>query len=657
METHTRSPHTLVPSSDALEAAFRFSGRVTSDLVAIVDRATRVLFVNGVSERALGAVPEACLGTPLFDFVHPDDRRACTKAFEDWLAGDGSAPLLVETRTVGCAGATCHLNWTVAPHLDRGGRVECFLVHGRDVTAQVLSDERVQESELRHRAVLSGMLDPVVTIDAFGTVVEVSRSVLEVFGYRPEELVGRNVSVLMTEPHASQHDAYLERYRRTGSTWILNTTRRFEVRRKDGTVIPCELSVSRVDVPGEAEPLFVGSFRDISARVRVEQALAESAARVRAIFDQEFEFVGLLSRDGTLLEINASALRSTGAAREEIVGRPFWETPFWDAGPGSGTDLRVRIREAIAAAAAGEFVRFEVERLNRSGQKRWTDFSLKPVRDERGEVVFLLPEGRDITPVKASHARELAIQEALAAIGESASILAHEIKNPLTAVNLALRAVADKLGEDQRVVLEDLASRLQKLESTMRRTLSFTKPLVLERAPCDLAALVREVRAALAPELARSRVELELDSPPDLPRVHADRGRLEEVLVNLVRNACQALVTGGRVRVRVEREGEANLLVLVEDDGPGIAPALREDLFKPFVTTRQGGTGLGLAIARKIVREHGGEIGVRDGALGGACFWIRLPRGDAGERESGSIESRRVNDPGERANRVTPDPG
>ncbi len=608
-----------------MDAAFRFYGQVTSDLITVNDRSGHLLFVNGVAERVFGCSPADCLGLPLFDFIHPDDRQASRTAYESWLAKDGTSSFLMENRTVSSAGVVCHLNWTVAPYRDASGHVKCFISHGRDVTAQVLSAERVQKSESRHRAVLIGMLDPVVTIDSRGKVLEVSRSVLEVFGYRPEELVGRNVSVLMTEPHAGQHDEYLERYQRTGNTWILNNTRRFDVRRQDGAIIQCELSVSRVDVPGEAEPLFVGSFRDISARARAERALAESEARMRAIFDQEFQLVGLLSRDGTLLEINTSALHSIGAAREQVIGRPFWDTPWWRSLP----DGRERVQQAIASAVAGEFVRFEVERMDKDGRSRWTDFSLKAVRDEHGEVQFLLPEGRDITPLKTSHARELAIQEALAAIGESASILAHEIKNPLTAVNLALRAVADKLGADQRTVLEDLASRLEKLERTMRRTLSFTRPLVLERVLCDVPALVREVRDLLAPELSAARVVLELDCAGELPALRVDRGLLEEVLLNLVRNAREALKAGGRVRISVQREDEAHLGIQVEDDGPGIAPSLRDELFKPFVTSKQGGTGLGLAIARKIIRDHGGEIGVRAGTLGGACFWIRLPLAQA----------------------------
>ena len=139
-----------------------------------------------------------------------------------------------------------------------------------------------------------------------------------------------------------------------------------------------------MDVPGESEPYFVGSFRDITVRARAERALAESEARMRAIFDQEFQLVGLLARDGTVLEINTSALQSIGVTREQVVGRPFWETPWWNSLP----DCRERVQQAIAAAVAGEFVRFEVEYQDREGRSHWTDFSLKAVRDERGEVQF-----------------------------------------------------------------------------------------------------------------------------------------------------------------------------------------------------------------------------------------------------------------------------
>ncbi len=609
------------PSPHDVDAAFRFFGRVTSDLITIFDRSGAILFANSAAGRVLGCAPEVCIGEQLFDFVHVDERKAARSAFERWSATRGEALLLIETRVICRVGELRHLHWTVAPLREGEAAADAFIAHARDVTALVQAAERLRKSEVRHRATLTGMLDPILTIDAHGIVQEASHSVEPVFGYRPEELIGGNIAVLMVEPHATLHDSYLEHYRRTGQTNILGRTRQFSVRRKDGAVIECELSVSRVDVPGQSEPVFVGSFRDVSARLRAEQALAESEARMRAIFDQEYEFVGLLGCDGTLLEINHSALRGIGATREELIGQAFWETPWWNGRPVHAE----RVRQAVLAAAAGRFVRFELEFVGHEGQTRWVDFSLKPVHDADGTVQFLLPEGRDITRLKSAHARELAMQDALAQIGESASLLAHEIKNPITAVNLALRAVADKLGEDQKSVLEDLSSRLAKLEKTMRRTLSFARPLRLQREACALDALLAQVVRTLQPELEAARVAVEVVCARDLPSVPADRGLLEEVLINLVQNARQALPQGGRVRLSAQREGRAHARLTVEDDGPGIAPSVRAELFKPFVTSRAGGTGLGLAIARKVVREHGGEIGVTDGALGGACFWLRLP--------------------------------
>lgn len=122
-------------------------------------------------------------------------------------------------------------------------------------------------------AVLASTLDPLVTIDSYGVILAASDSVERVFGWRPEELVGRNVSVLTPEPHRTQHDTYLANYRRTLKTNILGRTREFEAARKDGTRFPIELSVARADVPGQSLPLFVGAIRDISERKTTEREL------------------------------------------------------------------------------------------------------------------------------------------------------------------------------------------------------------------------------------------------------------------------------------------------------------------------------------------------------------------------------------------------
>jgi len=585
------------PPWDRAEAFRSFVDR-NDDLMAVITTEGSFVYVNQAVERILGLGREECLGRSCLDFVHEDDRARTAEALERWCRSGGQSSFTFQNRQVGWNGQGRSLLWTVTPCLDGQGRVIHLALCGRDIGPLLRIEQDLAQREARTRALLAGMLDPVVTIDAWGTIQDVSHSVCTVFGYEPRDLLGRNVKLLMTSPHQEAHDGYLEHYRRTGQTGILNRTREFEVRCKDGTALTCELSVSRVEIPGSSEPLFIGSFRDVTARLRAERELAESESRFRAIFDQEFQFVGLMRPDGTLLEVNEAALQAAGIRRDEAVGRAFWDTAWWNT-----TDTsRARVRTAVAAAARGEFVRFEVNHRLPTGETIAVDFSVKPIRDHEGHVLT-----------------------ALAAIGESASILAHEIKNPITAINVALKAVADQLGEDQQVILSDLVERLQKVERTMRRTLSFARPLVLKRQRVAAGELLESALSTLRPELNAARIRCELRLAPDLAPLDVDPGLIEEALGNLIKNAREALEPGGQLRLTASAGGERRGVLVVEDDGPGIPASFRANLFKPFHTTKARGTGIGLALTRKIVLEHGGRISVDRGELGGARFTIELP--------------------------------
>jgi two-component system, LuxR family, sensor kinase FixL len=470
------------------------------------------------------------------------------------------------------------------------------------------------------RTVLSSMLDPLVAIDVQGSILAASDSVERVLGWKPAELLGQNVNVLIPPPHGPNHDEYLAQHRKTGKTSILNRTRQFDVRRKDGSLLVCDLSVARgVLLDGSA--VFIGTFRDVTERKQAEEALRESERRFHALFDQAFQFLGLLKPDGTILEINHTALDATGVERKDVLGLRFSEGPWWS----QSKPMQQRIEDAVQRAARGEFVRFEVEVRGRGERLIDVDFSLKPVKDEAGRVVLLIPEGRDISPIKHAQRQETAMLRALAAIGEQAAVLAHEIKNPITAVNLALRAVADQIGEDQQAILEDLVSRMRRLEELMRRTLSFAKPLELRREVIDARELIVATIAHVGGELAKGGAEARAIQAKKRVEFAGDAHHIEEVLSNLIRNAVEAKGIGAHITLTAEGEGSSWVRILVDDDGPGVPRELRPNLFRPFTTTKRKGTGLGLAICKKIVEEHGGTITIEDAPTGGARFVLRFP--------------------------------
>ncbi|TDJ71806.1 MAG: PAS domain S-box protein [Planctomycetota bacterium] len=592
----------------------------TDDLMTVVDEQARFVYVNPVAERVFGLSAEECRGRSAFDFVHPDDQGETRAAFAGWLRAGGKGAFTFENRQVSQTGEVRYFAWTVTRQEASGSGPMLLTSCAHDITDLRRIQQELIRSECRLSALLGGMLDAVITIDSTGIIQSASDSVKGMFGYEVDELLGGNVDVLMPEPHRSNHDAYMRRYRETGETWILGRTREFEVLRKCGSAITCEISISRVDIPGEEEPLFCGSFRDVTARRVAEKALAASEQRFRAIFEQEYQLVVLLGPDGTVRDVNQAAALMAGASRKEIVGKPFWDSPPWSRSQAA----RAQLREWVEQAGRGEVVREEVD-FKTGTEVKTIDFSLKPIQDEEGETILLIAEGREITYLKQAQRRETAMLRALASIGESAAVLAHEIKNPITAVNMALRAVAAQLGEEDQAVLKELVGSMERLQGMMKRTLSFARPLDLKPEVCEVSELFEGPCSMLTPELEAAGVDLDVVVAPDCPKVSVDRHLMEEVVTNLVKNSIEAQDSGGHIRLEAGSCDGGGLMIRIEDDGPGIPEGIRGTLFRPFLTTKAKGTGIGLALCKKIVEEHGGSIEAGASDSGGASFRITMP--------------------------------
>ncbi len=241
--------------------------------------------------------------------------------------------------------------------------------------------------------------------------------------------------------------------------------------------------------------------------------------------------------------------------------------------------------------------------------------------------------------VEELHQREIGRAHQLATVGELASGVAHEIKNPLIGISNGLELVQRRLGHDAALspILEEIARELHRIDVAIRDLLAFARPATPTLTPTEGAEIVERAVRLVRPAAERAGVALDVALDPELPPVPVDPELMQQAVVNLLMNAIHATSEGGRVTVgTAEVPGEARLFV--RDTGSGMAPETLEHIFKPFFTTRHAGTGLGLSITREIVERHRGRIDVRSRVGEGSSFTIALPlagnggaAGDEGE--------------------------
>jgi two-component system NtrC family sensor kinase len=260
---------------------------------------------------------------------------------------------------------------------------------------------------------------PCLVVDLKGRLVRGNKAFEDLLGYSSEELIRLDVSTITPLRWHELSERVLARVLETGHA--VRYEKEYEC--KDGRVIEVEVAVD-LDHDDVGQPRgFFAFVTDISERIKAEHLQHEQARLYRAIFDHAFQFIGLLEADGTLLEANRTALEFAGVTREEVVGRPFWEGPWWKDSPA----MRDRLIEAIAAGAQGQLSRFETTHLSHDGREIIVDFSLKPVFDETGKVVLLIPEGRDITENKRAEEAIRASEERFRHLYDEAPVGYHEI--------------------------------------------------------------------------------------------------------------------------------------------------------------------------------------------------------------------------------------
>lgn len=270
--------------------------------------------------------------------------------------------------------------------------------------------------------------------------------------------------------------------------------------------------------------------------------------------------------------------------------------------------------------------------------------TVTPARDAAGLENMLVSLARDVGTVvdRLDESRRAALRsEQLAALGQWAAGLAHELRNPLTSMKILVQTAIER-SERGEVGLQGrslavLDQEIGRLDHLLQSFLQFARPAEVERRRVDFASILRQKVALCEPQARARRVAIVLDLPSNPPSLEADAAHLRQLLLNLILNAIDASPAGGTITIRavVDRQhqdspDQARVVIQVIDEGPGLPPGLGDRMFEPFVSTKGSGLGLGLSISKRIVEAHGGSLTADDRPGGGAVFTVGLPLPDPG---------------------------
>ncbi|MEP7041994.1 MAG: PAS domain S-box protein [Dokdonella sp.] len=565
--------------------------------------------------------------------IHPEDLPWLIERWRSILAS--AQPGEMEARLRRFDGEYRWFLFRMSPMADASGQVVKWCGVNTDIQhrRQAEDDDTLKRSEARKAAILDSALDCIVTIDHEGRITEFNPAAERTFGYRRNEVLGRHLAGVIVPPSLRErHQRGLARYLTTGEAQVIGRRVEMTAMRADGSEFPVELAIARIALDGP--PSFTGYLRDITARRRAEEKLRRSEACLA----------------------EAQKLSRTGSFGWSVSSdEHFWSDEtfrIFEYDPSTKVTMQLLldralaqdiplIRQAVALAAEGRDLDYECRFMMPSGALKHLHIVAHGQRNQNGRLEYI-GAVQDVTARRLSEEAlgrvrsELAHVARVTSLGALTASIAHEVNQPLSGIitnaSTCLRMLAadppnvDGARETARRTIRDgnrAADVITRLRALFAKKAATSESL-------DLNEAAREVIALSRSELQRGRVNLRTELADGLPAITGDRVQLQQVILNLLLNAADAMIgVDDRPRqlvIRTEREEGERVRLTVEDAGVGFDSQDTEKLFDAFYTTKAGGMGIGLSVSRSIIESHQGRLWAAPNEGSGAVFSFSIPR-------------------------------
>jgi two-component system sensor kinase FixL len=517
--------------------------------------------------------------------------------------------------------------------------------HGRALDHWHQAEQEIA-AERRLRLVVEAAPNAVVMINAAGDIVMVNAQTEEVFGYSRAELLGCPVETLVPQRYRGNHPDLRRTFFPDPRPRPMGAGRDLYGVKKDGSEFPVEIGLNPIET--DEGPMVLAAVVDITERKAAELALRESEHRARslaAIVESSDDAIISTTLDGIVTTWNKAAEQIFGYTAPEMIGQSILRL----AVPGQSDEMI----EILGRIKRGERVHhYETMRRHKGGAILHISLSVSPIYDADGRLIGASKVSRDITAaekaeaaLKESEARllelnaELLHVSRLSAMGQMAAMVAHELNQPLTAITNyteAARALLDRGGDLPLPRISNAMDRASeqaiRAGQIIQRLRGFVSRGDSERRIEAIPPLIKETAELAVIGMRQKGISIKFEDRPADISVVADKIQIQQVLLNLLRNAAEAVADSecANIRLRTEvRDGMVKIGVI--DDGPGLPEEVRAKLFQPFVSTKKTGMGIGLSICHSIITAHNGRLWAEPNPDGGTMFFLTLPTAPADE--------------------------
>jgi len=607
------------------EATKRFEkiAEMGEDGVIVFDEDSRIEFANQMASEIMGFPKDQILGKEFFSLIGKRDEEFLEEMV---MRGEGLGQKVCTEMSIQTPqDQVKQTEVCIAPTRSEDGRIKTY-AYIRDITERKKFEKELKESEEKFRNLFERVQHGLFISTREGRFLDCNQAMLEMAGYKDKnEFLKIDIA---KDLYVNQEDR--RKFQRLIEKHGFVKDLEVEFKRKKGEVITVLLTAhAKRDEKGKIIG-YEGLNIDISVRKRMERELKEANEFLMNLIESSVDGIIVTNMKGDILIFNKGAEDLLGYKAEEGVGKMNIRSIY---APGVAKEVMEKLKSPDYGGV-GKLTSFPIFHRRKDGEMIEGDLSASIIYDEDGKEIASVGIFKDLRE-RLRIERELQkMQEALlqseklAAMGRLTSQIAHELNNPIYGIMNTLELLKTEIPPEskRRRILELSLSEIQRLSEMLRNMLSFSKPEEEKRRPIKIDELIEGILLVMEKQMKELNIQVETSFDPDIPEIMASTNQMRQVMLNLFKNAKEAMPKGGTLFVRTSREGN-KVLIHIKDTGIGIPEEIRDKIFDAFFTTKQKvkGVGLGLSVCYGIIKDHSGEIRVESEEGKGTTFIISLP--------------------------------